>query len=306
MLFRSKNDGSNLNKGEANESNALSQKSPRNVPVSLANKIGNGEVSYFSGIGDKIYFATQSPSSVVGKLTTEVDNFINAVQSGIKKATDLINVVTDKIQSIASGLVGSLLNKLYEKLAPLLNQGLKLLYQQVFNLVYAATHSYPTAHNAGVAAQTAMVSPINAIQKIIPCISNDIINGLTGVIEDLLNSVIKHMTKFSSCASNQFVGSLVNDIIEKIDSGISGVLGGVSNLIGLVGGFDPAGFLRGAESAIAGIAGLLSCNESASDYNKPTNVWTIGMGAKSSSTPSFKDIMKSASDAEALFRTTRD
>ena len=101
-------------------------------------------------------------------------------------------------------------------------------------------------------------------------------------------------------------GKSEEDIIEKIDSGISGVLGGVSNLIGLVGGFDPAGFLRGAESAIAGIAGLLSCNESASDYNKPTNVWTIGMGAKSSSTPSFKDIMKSASDAEALFRTTRD
>lgn len=300
---RTSHDGKNLNKGEANESNTKSQKSPRHVPVPLASKIDKSEISFFTGIGDKIYFATQSPSSVVGKLTVEVDNFINAVQSGIKKATDLINVVTDKIQSIATGLIGSMLNSVYQKLIPLLNQGLKLLYQTVYAAVLAATGSTTAAHLAGVAAQTAMVPPINAIQKILPCLANTIINSLSGIIKDLLNSVIKHMKRLSSCASNQFVGSLINDIIEKIDSGLSGVLGGVSNLIGLIGGFNPASFLRGTANAIAGIAGLLSCKQSANDYNKPTNVWTIGKGAKDSSGISYKDILKSANEAEALFKS---
>lgn len=300
---RTGHDGANLNKGQANESNVGSQKSPRNVPVPLANKIGNGEISFFSGIGDKIYFATQSPSSTIGKLNIEVDNFINAVQSGIKKVGDLINVVTDKIQSIATGLVGSMLDTLYRKLAPLLNNGLKLLYQEVYNLVFAATRSHPPSHLAGVAAQTAMVPPINQIQKIMPCLANNIINGLSGIIKDLLKSVIKNIGRFSSCASDQFVGSLVNDIIQKIDSGISGVLGGVSKLIGLVGGFDPSGFLRATSSAISGIAGLLSCNQSKTDYDKPTNMWIIGKGPIGPFGPSYKDIMKSANEAERLFKS---
>lgn len=300
---KTRHDGANLNKGEANESNTKSQKSPRNVPVSLSKKIGKDEISFFSGIGDKIYFATQSPNSTIGKLIVEVDNFVNALQSGIRKVSDLINVVSDKIQSIVTGLVGSMANAIYEKLIPLLNQGLKLLYQQVYNLVLAATGSSTAAHLAGVAAQTAMVPPINAIQKLLPCLANSIINGLLGTITDLLKSVAKHMKRFSSCASNQFAGSLINDIIERIDSGMSSVLGGVSTLLGLIGGFNPATFLRGAVSSIAGVAGLLSCNQSATDYNKPTNVWIIGKGAKDSSGISYKDIMESANQAEALFRS---
>jgi len=301
---KTKNDGANLNKREANESNVKSQKSPRHVEPSKVKRIAKDEISFFGGIGDQIHFASQSSQTVINKITTEVENFISAVQNGIRKASDLIDIVTDKIQSVVSGLVGSMIDAVFRKLAPLLNKGLKILYRLVYSAVLAATQNSTIAHLAGVAAQAAMVPGIRKIQEIIPCLANKIINGLVGLITRLLKSVINNMYRFSTCAANQFTGSLVNDIIQKIANGLKGVLGGVSKILNLVGGFDPAAFLRGSAKAIGGIASLLGCNEKKTDYDRPTNVWVIGRGPKEGYVPSFKDILKSANESAALVKDT--
>lgn len=295
-----KNDGKNIDPRQANESNSQCQISPKHISQAQAGQIGEKERSFFTGIGDKVYFASQNPQGVIGKMITEVDNFINAVQIGIRKVSDLIDIVVDKVQSIVSGLVGSMIDAVFRKLAPLLNKGLKILYEIVYKLVLAATQNSTIAHLAGVAAQTAMVPPIQKIQDIIPGLANTIIASLAGLIKSLLRSVVNNMKNFSTCASNQFAGSLVNDIIQKIASGLNGVLGGVSKILSLVGGFNPSGFLRGSASAIAGVASLFTFKESISDYSKSVNQWIIGRGPNEQLGPSFKDILRSANESAKL------
>jgi hypothetical protein len=291
-----KNDGKNVVKDQTNEQNADSQKSPRHAPKSVVTSLGKDERSYFTGIGDIVVGPTENTSKTIDKIGAEVTNLLNATQNGLSKVSTLINIVTDKIQSVTTGLVGSMISKVYYSLAPIINSGLKALYQQVYSLVFAATQKHQIAHLAGVAAQTAMVGPVNAIQKLLPSLANSVIDSLGSIISKLLKSVVKNSKKFRNCASNQFSGSLINHIIKKIESGMSGVLGGIQKILSLVGGFDVANFLRNSVESISGIvANKSKINNSpiARDFSVKVNEWLIGRGSKDAPGPDFKDILKS-------------
>jgi hypothetical protein len=291
-----KNDGKNVVKDQTNEQNANSQKSPRHVSDEQAKGLGKDERTYFTGIGDILVAPTENTSKTLDKIGAEVTNFLNAVKSGLNKLSSLVNIVTDKIQSVTTGLVGSMISKVYNTLAPIINEGLKALYQQVYNLVFAATRSHQIAHLAGVAAQTAMVGPVNSIQTLLPSLANKVIGSLGSVISSLLGSVAKNAKKFKSCATNQFNGSLINHIIKQIDSGMSGVLGGIEKILSLVGGFDVTGFLRNSIESISGIVAKVSkINKSplVRDISVKVNEWMIGRGSKDAPGPDFKEIIKS-------------
>jgi hypothetical protein len=291
-----KNDGKNVVKDQTNEQNANSQKSPRHVSTEQAKSLGKDERSYFTGIGDILIAPTEDTSKTLDKIGAEITNFLNAVKGGLNKLSSLVNIVTDKIQSVTTGLIGSMISKVYNTLAPIINQGLKALYQQVYNLVFAATRSHPIAHLAGVAAQNAMVGPVNNIQQLLPSLANKVINSLGSVISSLLKSVAKNSKRFKSCASNQFSGSLINHIIKQIDSGMSGVLGGIGKILSLVGGFDVTNFLRNSIESISGIvANVSKINNSLlkRNFEVKVNEWMIGRGSKDAPGPDFKDIMKS-------------
>jgi len=293
---------------ENNEQNTSAQKSPRTISVDQARKIGRDEISYYSAIGDVIDFASGKADSTVSKIVTEVDNLMRKVQAitnGIQNATgeirrilnEEIGKISEKIRKISSGMVGSMVNGLYKGLAPVLNSGLKLLYDTVYATVLAATLNSAIAHRAGVAAQTAMVLPIQAIQDLLPCVINNIISGLFNVIKNILTSVVDNVLNFVSCVGEQVVGSLANSIIGNISSALSSAMGAVSSISG---GFSVEGFLRSNGGGIAGLASILSCNETAVDYNSQTNLWVIGKGAKQSRGIDFNQIMETASRANSI------
>lgn len=292
-----------LKPDQSNEQNALSQKSPRNVAPKQAPGIGADEIPYYTATGDVIQVGTQSTSKIFDKISTEVNNLLNKIQNGINIAQNLtteISRVVDKIQGITSGLVGSMVNSLYKAIAPLLNQGLKALYRAVFAAVFAATKERNVAHRAGVAAQTAMVPPIKNLQCQIPCITNSIINSLGSVIAKILNSVIGNVTNFVSCAGDQFAGSLINDIIQKITSGLKSAIGGVSKILRFVSGFSVEGILRNSVKGIAGIADLLACSQNAFNAQSQVNQWVIGSGPKNNPAISFDKILQNANIANSL------
>jgi len=303
-----KNDGSRNPKNETNEQNAASAKAPRNVSTQQAQSIGPKEVSYFRGIGDIVSFATTSPSSFINKITTEVNNLVQKIQkitSDIKNAAgrvkDLINKeikkVTAKIQKISSGLVGSMINGLYQGMAPVLNAGLKALYKTVYSTVLAATKIPAFAHRAGVAAQAALVKPISEIQNLLPCIANKILGTIAGTIGSVLSSVVNNVSNFVSCVATQFVASLVNFVIGGVGSQISSAMQAVSKISG---GFSVTGFLRGNSSLIGGLIGSLSCNEVSQNNTSNVQQWEIGKGAKQDPGIPIDDILKSANEADAL------
>lgn len=302
--------GDTLKKDESNEQNAKSQKSPRHVSPKQAKDLGNGEVSYFSAIGDTVQLGTKKAGQVVNKISSEVSNFVKKVQdilaiasSGLSYATNLINReidrVTKKVQSIASGLVSNMVNGLFKKLAPLINKGLKLLYKFVYNLVFAATLNSVAAHLAGVAAQKAMVIPIRALQNAIPCITNQIIGGLGGIVKSLLKSVVNNVQNFAACAANQFTGSLVNDIIGKVSSGLSSAIGGIQKILQFFQNFSVANTLRSSVEGLSGAASALNCGQSASVDSGVTQ-WIIGSGPNNVPPTPFSTILNNANIAAAV------
>lgn len=302
------NDGSNIVKSESNEQNASSQKSPRSVSLKQAKKIGSDERSSYTAIGDIIKGASASSSSTVSKMSNEIDNFINRVQTitdnvsgAIGNSRELVDAeiakITAKIQKISSGIVNDMVNNLYEKLAPILNSGLKLLYRTVYAVVLAATRSTTAAHLAGVAAQNAMVLPVKAVQDIMPCVANTVLGSIAETISGLLTSISENVFNFVSCISDQFIGGLMNHIIGGIDSILTPVLGGIDKILM---GFNVVSFLRSsAEGLISGNM-KLSCSEIAPNYNSPTNQWVVGKGAKEEPGVPIQTILESANLASSI------
>ena len=199
------------------------------------------------------------------KITSEATNFLGDVQSAIKK-----------IQVLANGFVGNLFDSLYKKLIPLMQSGLKALYDSTFATVLASTANPFIAHLAGVAAQEGMVAPVGALQKAMACVSAKIINGLGDTIKGLVESTLLEVVNFGVCAAEQFVGSLLNGIIDQISSGLESALGAVSSILGPA--FKILDFLTGAADILKSIKGFFTCEQTKSCAS--VKEWTIGYGPK--------------------------
>jgi len=284
------------------EQNAESGKSPRSVSPQQAEAIANDEISSFSAIGDKILLGNTVNNTIIGKISTEVGNLLNKIKvpAIFTNIANEITRVTDKIQAITNGLVGNMVNGLYKGMIPILNSGLQLLYNSVYSIVLAATQNPAAAHLAGVAAQTAMVNPIKAVEQAIPCVAGAIISGLGSLIEEILNSVVDNVQNFVSCAANQFTGVLVNDIIGKISSGLSASLGGIQTILEFTPSFSVDGFLRNSVDSIKGLVGLFDCNQSKGKSNGIVDEWIIGCGPTNAPTPNFDEILENANVTNAI------
>lgn len=302
------NDGAYIPKNESNENNAASQKSPRAVSLKQAKQIGPNERASFSAIGDVVKGASASPSSTIGKMSTEIDNFVNKIQTITDKVSGAIGntqalidaeiaKITEKIQKISTGIVNSMVGKLYLKLAPVLNAGLKLLYQTVYTIVLAATQNPSIAHKAGVAAQTAMVAPVKAIQNALPSITNSIIAGIGSTIRDMLASVAANVTNFVTCISDQVIGGLMNHVIGGVDSMLSPLLGSVSKILM---GFDVISSLRSNAEGLLGSSPNKSSGEISTNFNASVNQWVIGKGAKEEPQFSPEKILETANAAASI------
>jgi len=296
------NDGTALKKDETSEQNAESAKSPRNVSPTQAKNINDDEISYYSAIGDKIQLANTVKNTLVNKISTEINNLLNKIKAPaiFTNIKNEINRVTEKIQAIINGLVGNMVNTLFKKLSSLLNQGLKLLYQKVYKLIFLATKNPAIAHAAGVAVQTAMVIPVKALQETISCVPGAIISGLGSVIKELLNSMIDNVENFVSCAADQFSGALINDIIGKITSGLSSAIGGIQSILQFFPSFGVDSFLRTSSDAIMGLVGLFDCNQSKGKANGIVDQWIIGQGPSNVPAPDFAKILQNANIAKGI------
>ena len=302
-----KNDGKAVKTDQTNEQDADSQKSPRNVSPAQAKVIGSDEISYFSGIGEVIQLADGSNNTVISKISTEISNLLNKIKNASAIFLNLANevrFVVQKIQAISNQLVGNMVTAFYKKLAPIINKGLKLLYRQVYNLILAATKIPALAHKAGVAAQNAMVIPVQNIQKIVGSLTGSIVGSLGGTISGLLNAVVDNQTRFVTCASTQFTGALVNDVINKASQGMSSVLGGIGSILKFFPSFSVSGILRTSSDAIKGLVGVLDSNQTKGKAQGMVKQWVIGSGAKNAAAYNFNDILASANFMDAASKAT--
>jgi len=312
------NDGSTLAKNEANEQNANSQKSPRSVSKTDAEKINSKtnpdgdpakkEITSSSSIGKKVTAASAEKDSAIQKIKNEVDNFVSrikditddvsgAVGKAKQKIFDAIDSVTASIQKGAVRLVQDMTRNLSEAMVPVLNFGLQKLYDTVYALVFAATQSDPIATKAGTVAQALLIGPVRKLSDAIPCIANNVINSIGETIKGILQNVADNVTNFVSCIGDQVIGALMNNIIGGVVNFIQPLLGGLDKILN---GFSPLNFLRGTADAILGLADRLSCNEIAPEFDLASNEWVIGKGSSDKVGVPVQDILEIANNAQGL------
>ena len=312
------NDGSTLAKNEANEQNANSQKSPRSVSKTDAEKIDSKtnpdgdpakkEITASSSIGKKVTAASAEKDSAIQKIKNEVDNFVSrikditndvngAVGKAKQKIFNAIDSVTASIQKGAVRLVQDMTRNLSEAMVPVLNFGLQKLYDTVYALVFAATQNSAIAEKAGTVAQALLIGPVKALSDAIPCIANNVINGIGETIKGILQNVADNVTNFVSCIGDQVIGALMNNIIGGVVKFIQPLLAGLDSILG---GFSPLNFLRGTADAILGLADRLSCNQIAPEFDLASNEWVIGKGSSDKVGVPVQDILEIANNAQGL------
>lgn len=321
-----KNNGARIVKNESNEKSSKSQKSPRLVSEEKAKGIGGSgpekppaqqERSFFSAIGETTQGASASTGKTLDKISTAIENFINKINAlnsdialGIDKAKRKLDKEIDKVTKylagIVTGMVSTMVNTIFKEMAPILKQGLKLLYRLVYNLVLAATGNPVIAHTAGVAAQNAMVVPIKILQDKIPTVANYIINSIASVIKGMLKSMVNNISNFVTCVADQFVGSLVNNVIGKIANTLKSAIDGIQKITQFFGGFSIKNLLNQNPLAImGGIANPLSCGEKEEGVNGQVLKWVIGKGPKNAPEFNAENIIKLANTASSLVQTTQ-
>jgi len=312
------NDGAKLAKNEANEQNANSQKSPRSVSKTDADKINSKtnpdgdpakkEITSSSAIGKKVTAASAEKDSAIQKIKNEVDNFVSRVKDITDNVNDAIgkekqkifsaiDSMTASIQKGATRLVQDMTRNLSEAMVPVLNTGLQKLFDTVYALVFAATKSDPIATKAGTVAQALLIGPVKKLSDAIPCIANNVINGIGETIKGILQNVADNVTNFVSCIGDQVVGALMNNIIGGVVKLIQPFLGGLDKILG---GFSPLNFLRSTANAILGLADRLGCNEIAPDFDLASNEWVIGKGSSDKVGVPVQDILDTANEAQGL------
>ena len=182
--------------------------------------------------------AVEQFSDSVKRIKADFDEGSEFVKDWIKQE---IKVRTEQVKGLASGFVNGMIVDFAEQVIPLMRQGLEMLYQKVFSLVFAATGSYSIARAAGLAAQQAMAVPIKFLQDQLPCIVNSILNKIGNTVESLLGSIVDNVDNFVQCVADQTIGVLANDIIGQAADGLSAALGGLDKIMQFINSFGSPG-----------------------------------------------------------------
>jgi len=310
---RIQNDGSRIIPDQTNEQTTESQKSPYYLPPQTANSIDRGRA--WSGvIGDTLQLGTTKPGSKMEKISTELENAIKFLQD-LKsfpnlasnwiddKVEELCDQISQKIQGITTEIVSGVVNDTYEKLQPALQQGAESVYNTVNSTTFAATQSKSTAHLAGVEAQKATIEPVKQLQKLIPCLIGSIIESLGGLISDMVCALLKNVANVVTCVIDQFLGGLLNGIIDLIIAGMSGVLGALSLLLSFS-DFNLGDTVKQLAGSLLGIPLSLNCGEEETDPG--VEKWTIGSGPTQSLPFDINSILDVANNAKSLVDTVTE
>ena len=300
---------------ESNEDNSASQKSPRDVPPDIINKLNQAnpdsvEVPYFTGVGKTIVFANSCGDTALSGMTAEIDNLLQKVNAGLDGINNLsleISKSVDKITGIMNVYIGQMMKSLYTDLIPILNEGLKLLYKLVYGAVLAATGSDRLAHLAGVAAQTAMVGPVKSLEDGLQYIAGEVVNTLGDSVKELLTDVLSNVDNLVTCASSQFAGAILNNTMDGLLGSMGPLLDGVSKLLSLV-GYDVEGGLRSGIGSLQAIGGLFSGGQSQGKCSGIAKEWVIGQGVKDPGceTALYSAILENMNAAISVGRVAED
>jgi hypothetical protein len=302
-----------LKQDETNEARKESQPSPEKRAVNTNDPT---DTVYTNTDGKEMITCGGSPikdiKNSVNNLVDDVRGLKARLDEGNEFARDLIknkiSAATEDIVSKSGKLVSGMIDSSFNQLVPIGQGGLQNLYNGVEGKVFAATKNKAISHIAGVAAQTAMLAPLNVAENLIGCLANNIIADLGSNVEDILNSTVDNVLNFTDCVGDQVVGAITNSVIGKVGDGMSGALGGLDKILGYFdptgGGFNVENIIRQSTNSIASAVGLRGCNQ---PPPRPIDNcgYRIGYGPVSAGDADLKSILGNANLANSISNAAR-
>ena len=251
-----------------------------------------GKTCDTAGCGESVQTADTCKKNPISRMTTEIEKFLNRVQKFALAGQNLENEIratADILKTSANQFVGTLIEKLFDKIEKEGQKGLDKLYKAAYAAVFASTGSSVAAHRAGVAVQASMLLPTFTVQEAIGCVANAVVEGLFGIIEGLLRDLVNTGKNFAGCLGAQFVGAFMNKIIDQLVDAISGPLQGISKILDPV--LNITNFLLSAADNINSIASFLDCNQSNDGKCPQDKEYTVGGNSKEKGEDPFEYVM---------------
>jgi hypothetical protein len=307
-----------LKASESGDQSNKSQESPKNLPAQKAKQVDpENPATYTSTDGFVIDLPcdddekdTSGVKKVINKVKTVIEEFVDWIQrqkakfdEGIEYYRDWIkqeiDTRADQLANLLSGLISGMINGAMEKLIPILSKGLDMLFNSVFAKVLAATGNAIVAYAAGVAAQTAMIGPVKAMQQIVECIVNQVVAKILQPIKDILKSVADNVLNFADCIADQTVGAMINGIISFVTEGILPALNGISKILQFFDDFSFDNLIRNSIDALLGLVGLRSCAKPPQKDKYGACKYRLGCGPVKQDMPDLDGILKNVNVANA-------
>ena len=276
---------------ESNQSNSATQPSTRSDEFSTV-------------IGDKMALSdTCDPNAYKATaINVEMSNLLNQINKFSDNAQyveSLTTGVVDRVHALVNPYVGQMINNLFESLVPVLNAGLKALYNKIFSIVLAATQNPIAAKLAAEAALIALQPPIQALQEAIQIIAAEAVSNLLGKVDGLVRDVVDNNDRYNTCVGTQFNGAILNSIIDEIDTRIGPLLQAVITV--LSGGFNAASSIRGTADIVRDFAGgLLGAGQGGNTCGGLVKEYAFGIGPISDAGDIIDGVLNAANVGESL------
>ena len=284
---------------ESNQETIDSQKSPLVTTPENAEK--NDNVTVSNNIGKVVTKGNACADNSTSKVQSSVNNFIQDFkklsemgEGQVDKIDQLIKSTSKNITTGVNGLVGDISENVVGELTGQVQTGLKVLYEGVFNQVLAVSQNPVAAHLAGVASQKAMVGPVGALQKALPCMAGNVTAALAGTVETMLRSMtdsFDEVVGFPQCMADQFTGSLLNGIVDSIGDTLAGPLGSISKVLSK--GYSVTDSIRGKVDMLTSPGAILDCGQGFDKCTGKSQTFSIGGGISELAT-SAESILDSA------------
>lgn len=281
---------------ETSQSNSASQPSERSD-------------RYTSVLGDVLTLTnTCNPNDYkTTAVTSEMNNLFNQISSFADDSTKVesfISSTIDRVHALVNPHVGDMFYNLFEYLVPIINAGLKALYKAVYAKVLAATKNPVVARLAAEAALIALIPPIQALQEAIQLLADEIVSRLLTKVDDLVRDTVGNNTKFTDCTAQQFNASIVNIIIDEIDSGMVPLLAAIAKI--LSGGVDAGDVLRSTVDMLRNfVGGMLGQNQGGNKCSGMKKEYVFGIGPKTGVGDILDTVLNVANTGKSLVNAAK-
>ena len=263
-----------------------------------------------SAVGMKLTPANTCEDTTLTNIDETLSNLIKDIQEKQGKLSeyqDKIDEAAETIKSSLNWLVGEIMREINEFFVGdpddptkpgIIPTALNALYTTIYTPL-VPTAGAAVANITATGALKPFVIPVSALEAALICVTNALLEGLITLIKELLLSMLDNIENFVGCVVDQFIGSLLTSVVDRIADGLSDALGGLSGLLGGV--IDIVTVAQNVISKFNSLDDLLDCNQ----INRKcdgTKEWIIGAGPKDAMdiNQSFDNIFDFVNDTSAI------